>query len=411
LLQLLLDVDLDETTGVAHAGLGYDLSFDFRQAQGRGHDREPDPFFHSHVRFRAAPTIDSAAFEIAIARRFVGDGALAPFIEDVLGDPLFPLDQVRLSLGITHPDVAGDETDPVTHTLDQRPTRPVEPIPITRARPGDLRILSYNVLFDSPWAPEQEPRFGRQLRAAAPDVVCFQEIYERSIDESIALVARWVDPPPGAEWTGVRHEDNHLVTWMPILDSWPVGGNLFALVDTTEFVGAPSLIFNAHYRCCSADEERQEEADATIAFIRNARAPGEGALDLPPDAPVFITGDLNLVGRARQLETLLTGDILDEETFGSDAAPDADGTSLADLFPRQTHADMTYTWRNDFSGFWPGKLDYIIYSDALLSVSRAFSIFTPNMPPETLAAHALEEDDSLASDHLPIVADFRPGLP
>ena len=85
-----------------------------------------------------------------------------------------------------------------------------------------------------------------------------------------------------------------------------------------------------------------------MAFVRDARTPG-GQIDLDTGTPVVITGDLNLVGFARQLETLLTGDIADEGAHGPDFTPDWDGTDLLDVIARQTEKRMSYTWRRDTS--------------------------------------------------------------
>jgi len=68
---------------------------------------------------------------------------------------------------------------------------------------------------------------------------------------------------------------------------------------------------------------------------------------------------------------------------------------------------MGYTWRNDGSSYNPGKLDYIIYTDSNLSISKHFVLNTLAIPNSTLVEWELESDDTNeASDHLPRVADF-----
>jgi len=67
------------------------------------------------------------------------------------------------------------------------------------------------------------------------------------------------------------------------------------------------------------------------------------------------------------------------------------------------------TWRDARSSFAPGRLDYIFYSDSVLRLERAFILATEELAPDVLARYGLRPDDTLvASDHLPVVADFTP---
>ena len=67
------------------------------------------------------------------------------------------------------------------------------------------------------------------------------------------------------------------------------------------------------------------------------------------------------------------------------------------------------TWRSDFeNNFWPGHLDFLIYSDSSLEATKSFVVHTPSMSTERLELFNLLPDDSLGSDHLLFVADFRP---
>ena len=178
------------------------------------------------------------------------------------------------------------------------------------------------------------------------------------------------------------------------------------LLDTSAVLDSELLIINAHLPCCANDSGRQAEIDRIMAFIRDARQPG-GPLDLPPNTPILITGDLNLVGLSQQLTSLCNGDIVNEGTFGPDFLPDWDGSELANSISRQTEKRMGYTWRNDSSSYWPGQLDYVIYTDHVLTPGNNFILYTPEMSPENLGAHGLLSTDSLASDHLLFCTDFR----
>jgi endonuclease/exonuclease/phosphatase family metal-dependent hydrolase len=75
---------------------------------------------------------------------------------------------------------------------------------------------------------------------------------------------------------------------------------------------------------------------------------------------------------------------------------------------------MNYTWRNDYSEWPAGKLDYILVQDGAVRVLRSFALETASMSAQRLNAYGLESGDALeASDHFIVVADLakhdRPG--
>ena len=144
-----------------------------------------------------------------------------------------------------------------------------------------------------------------------------------------------------------------------------------------------------------------------MAFIRDAYLPG-GELTLDENVPVMISGDLNLVGLAQQLRTIVSGDIVNNVVYGQDFDPDPDGTELHNVVSRLTEKRMGYTWRRDSSHFWPGHLDFMIYSDSNLRRRHDFLVCTPEMSPDALSANGLLSNDSNASDHLIFCVDFAP---
>ena len=114
------------------------------------------------------------------------------------------------------------------------------------------------------------------------------------------------------------------------------------------------------------------------------------------------------------MHTLLTGDIQNEATYGPDFSPDWDGTRLSELPCIQTDQPMNYTWRNDYSEWPAGKLDYILVQDGAVRVLRSFALETASMSAQRLNVYGLESGDALeASDHFIVVADLakhdRPG--
>ena len=66
------------------------------------------------------------------------------------------------------------------------------------------------------------------------------------------------------------------------------------------------------------------------------------------------------------------------------------------------------TWLDDPSGFPPGRLDYVTYSDSSAEVVNAFVLDTRLLSIQSLARVGLDSADSAGSDHLPVVVDIRP---
>jgi hypothetical protein len=136
-----------------------------------------------------------------------------------------------------------------------------------------------------------------------------------------------------------------------------------------------------------------------------------GSVNLALGTPFAVVGDLNIVGSQSPINTLVTGDIVNEFTYGSDSPPDWDGSSLTDAMPHQngTGSD-TYTYR---SGSTRSRLDYIIYSDSALDVGNKFVLNTVSMMSAQRTAAGLSTyDTSIGNsssnfDHLPLVVDFR----
>jgi hypothetical protein len=294
--------------------------------------------------------------------------------------------------------------------MDDGPPVVDEPLGMQRPSAEDLRVVTYNVHFDSPWDAGQGVRFGRQLAAVAPDILNFQEIYDHSVQQTVAFVGDWVPPNQGGSWHGAGNGDCITVSRYPVVGSWPLDGNVAVLLDATSKLGTQILVVNAHLPCCADEEGRQREIDRILSFLRDAKTPG-GLLELAEETPFLIAGDLNLVGYAATLQSLLTGDVSDEGTYGPDFPPDWDGSDLGSVFWRQTELRMGYSWRDDGGSFWPGHLDYLIHTDSVLALTGRFVLYTPEMSPESLAAHGLQPTDSQASDHLLGCADFRPDGP
>jgi hypothetical protein len=395
---LYLDTDDDPATGLAVRGIGADLAWTFGRRRGRlftGGDTVA--VTHADVGLITAPTVTSAEFEIAFARD----------AEPIPGVRLFPGRTIRLSLAVASPgggDILPDPPIGIPYTFVDVTPPALPAVALRKAAAGHLRVLSYNTnnrLFD----PERAESYRRIVTAIAPDLVLWQEVRDHGSEDVLAYVGDWLAAPPGG-WhhASAGGEATVLLSPFPIARVDSLGGSAAFLLDVDPASGSQLLLVGLSVPCCDQDVERQHELDLIVAFLRDARAPG-GVLTLEPNTPIALVGDANLVGLARQRRTLLEGDIADEAQFGPDAPPDWDGSALTDLIPRHTHRPTTFTWYGtDFS---PGRLDYVIYTDAVLDVGNRFVLYTPELPEPVLARWGLERNDTdVATDHLPVVADF-----
>lgn len=396
-----LDTDNDAGTGYAIGTIGADVVWGLGVRWGQIIvNGNQFPIQHADLGLFVGPTVSANEFEIAFAL----DAAPA-------GAPLFPGPVIRAAIW----DDAGANGDVIDgggapYTIDLAPT-PVPSLALTREDPGHVRIAGYNVLSDGLFSGGgRGAAFGRLLNAIDPDVWVFCEVWSHTAVETANRVETLLPSGPGESWDAVKLDSgNVIVSRFPILDSWLIlpGARLTAvLVDPRPRLDSDLLIIGNHWSCCTADANRQDQADALVAFLRDARTPG-GALDLADGTPIVAAGDFNLVGWRSQLDTAVTGDIADNGTFGPDSPPDWDGSDFDTVRPRHPDARLAATWWDDASSFYPGTLDWMFYTGSVLEPRNRFVLETRSMTPQSLAAAGLNAGDTQqASDHAPVVADF-----
>lgn len=397
-VQLYIDADANPTTGRRVEGLGAELEIHFGpRAATASLGGSPLGLTLNDLGACSAPTHSGDAFEIRLAR--TARSGMVDLV-GLLGGPRLHLVWRDGTKGDRLPDEGVVAVSPST-----LPAEPVVPIPLEREHSGDLRILSHNV-WHTNFRKNPGP-FRRYLAALCPDVLCFQEVWAWTAEETRAFVASVLDPSPGEAWHASQHEDCVTVSRWPIADGAVLDGNLVSLIELPPSYGHALVVFNAHTPCCDRNRERDVEHDRIAATWRDLLE-GTGPFVAPVTAAVVMAGDFNMVGFVRQLRALRDGDIIDNAQFGPDFAPARAAGPLANAPLRHTHTRATYTWRQDDASFAPGKLDYILYSGDVATLARNFALYTPDMPPEDLARYGLEASDSQqASDHLVLVADLR----
>ena len=275
-----------------------------------------------------------------------------------------------------------------------------EPIPLERQNPADVRVLSWNVRNDSP-AGNPAP-FRRILQATRPDIVNFQEVYNWDADGTRAFV----EDALGGDWFATKVSDCVTVSRWPLPHSAASNGNLVCLVDLPPSIsGRDMVLINAHTPCCSNNDGRDQEHDRLSSTWRGLME-GTGRFPTRGDETVVMVGDFNMVGFVRQLHTLRDGDIISEPEYGPDFAPAREAGSLTAAPLRHTNSRQTFTWANPYGAFAPGRLDYILVGEDAAALKRNYGLYTPEMPADTLETHGLLANDSLGSDHVPLIADL-----
>lgn len=408
-LRIFFDTDDNPATGYAVGSMGSDLALLLPE---RTWVEQTDSQFsaaaigHAAVESVVGPTYAGAEFELRLRR-----GAIFP----IRGTPMF--DSPTFSVVLEGPtDRAPDAPAGHSYAFADGALPDDPEASIQRACPSDLRIVTWNMLWDGLFT--RTPIFSRILQALQPDIICFEEI-TRSATELTTTLDAILPLPEGGSWNVYRGSTNAIASPFPLSltgsettppTNW---GQAMALVDLPDAHYPRDIyVICSHYKCCGTlggpeDAKRQRHSDANVNWLRDARTP-DGYITLPPETPMLITGDLNMVGSPEPLFTLITGDILDEATFGPDAPPDWNGGPLRVLVPLHNAGPAAYTWRNDDSDFMPGRLDFTLFTGSVLTPGRSFLLNTLDMSAESLAAAGLlSTDTSLASDHLPLVLDLR----
>jgi endonuclease/exonuclease/phosphatase family metal-dependent hydrolase len=399
-LWLYLDTDRDAATGYEVGNLGAELSWSFGDRYGF-YNSPTDRIYHNQIGFSALPTVSSERFEIRISRHSRPDGTHLLFNDNTL--------RVLVK---SSTDQAPDAGAYFEYEINDQLVNSFQPLTIHDPLPGQLRLLSYNILHDGLLKPGQKPALKRIIKYVNPHFIVFNECWETTAAQAKEILDDFIALPGTQGWHTLKKDGgNILCSRYPFKDSWQVYPDTRI---TAAIIDLPDKDFNtdlmltgAHFRCCDANAERQREADAFAAFVLDALTPG-GRVDIPKNTPIVLSGDLNLVGDAQQLQTLLTGQIINTQEFGEGGNPHWDQTQLEDVISTHTHNPTAVTWVNNTSSYWPGRLDYTITTNSVLKTIRSFIVQTTEMPESSLLAAGLEADDSpTASDHLPKITDFQ----
>ncbi|MBT8228865.1 MAG: T9SS type A sorting domain-containing protein, partial [Bacteroidia bacterium] len=247
--------------------------------------------------------------------------------------------------------------------------------------------------------------FASLMKAVNADIYCFQEVYDHDDDELLDLMISLDILDQSQSWYSVKHAPDLItISRYPIVYEQNIGNNSASVLDVD---GTELLIVNMHLPCCENDFGREVEIDQVLRFVRRSKD-GQLPYQLQDNTPYIFCGDLNLVGHASQLESLINGNINDNSFFGPDVTLDWDDDHMTDLKAPTTGYPAVFTWYSPFSSFFPGRLDFVIYTDSRLEALNRFVLNSQGLNQAEQSAFQINDNSSLiTSDHMPVVADFR----
>jgi uncharacterized protein (DUF779 family) len=402
-LYLEIDSDNDPSTGYLVNGIGAELGWKLGGRYGYFNLGSTSiSIEQSDIGFHALPTVTSNQFELAISRDAHPDNVNALFSGDTI--KICFVDQA------VNGDYMPNSGQTFTYVFDDSPVQAYTPVNLAKDDAYDIRLLSYNTLFNGLVDSQREAAFGRIISALAPDIITFNECWDTQWYEARDFLDLHLPLSGGASWNCWKIDGANITcSRYPFIQNWKILPDrrlTASLINLPEEYLHDIVMINAHFKCCDGDSIRQREADGFVNFVRDIKTPG-GQIDVPTGTPFVLSGDLNLVGQSQQLTTLLTGDIQDTVQFGSPISPDWDNSNLADVISLHTDQRMAFTWQDNSSSYWPGRLDFCIASETDFVVEKAFTLNTNAMSATRLNQYGLLQNDTeTASDHLPKVTDF-----
>lgn len=392
-LFIYIDADYDNTTGynTNYIGSEYGINFFDRFIFDDSYENFVDTLSFYDLDIIPLPTITSDEFEIAINRSLFSD-TIAISIKESIGNDEMP-----------------DGGEIFTYAFDNSISPNIQTINFSKNEPSHLRLMTYNVLSNGLKNNNRIDEHRRIFASSKADIITFQECGNTDYNDVLEFLENSFEYYPYIYPD--LNSGNLTVSKFPSIQSWQVANKIDAeLIDLPDSIYSTDiLILNGHPPCCGNNQGRQEHFDALIHFIHDAKTEG-GVIDLPINTPISFSGDMNLVGYSEQYYTILNGTIIDTKTFGNGGLPDWDGSPFKDQISYFNEKNIAYTWDKSnpsVGDFPPGRLDYIFYSNSVITCDKSFVISTEHMSPDLLLSNNLLRDDTKnASDHFPVIADF-----
>ncbi|MBT4827798.1 MAG: hypothetical protein HON82_04425, partial [Candidatus Marinimicrobia bacterium] len=301
---LYIDADNDSATGLEFNGIGAELDWTFGQRQGVFYfNGGSSDVWQNDLSLRIGPTITSSEFEIAMARN--------SDIMTLNGSQVLVEGRIIIAEAPPNSDVVPNESGGISFTIGEDAVPSPEPISLVRRHENDIRVLTYNTLWDGILEADRQPKFKRIIQALDPDVIALQE--HTDWDQIDDIIQSWFPQEIWhASWT---YGDLVVLSRFPILNDANLISSertMCALLDTEEELGKNLLVINSHLSCCANNDGRQQQVDEFASVWRNWITNSDGPFNLDFETPFVHVGDFNFVGYRQQVETLRIGDIVDE---------------------------------------------------------------------------------------------------
>lgn len=415
-VKLFIDRDNNASTGISVGGIGADIVWYFSDKWGKvyGTSAGTENIRWPEVDYIQSSIITSDEIECRFSRTAT-----------VGGDPLFPSNSFKVLLadetGNSLQDIVPNSGEILSYTFSEDATTPFTDISLAKDGTGTLRILSYNTQYDydlnedALWQTSRAAAASRILQALQPDIICFQEVYDHYEPDTAAKLEEIYPAPSGYSWNVANYYDCQVCSYYPITRDdniyYSGYGNQGALIDLPDAEYEKDIyLFSCHLKALSGasnEARRQDEADMIMEFIRDDLK--SGSTPLESGTPIFICGDMNFIDGTGPLNTLLTGDISDNASYGSDFTPDWDSSSFVELSISHAKNGSIFT-QVPSQYYLRAKLDYFIYSDSVtdFQVGKKFIFDDLDYSASELSAISVQSGDcELTSDHLPVVLDLE----
>jgi endonuclease/exonuclease/phosphatase family metal-dependent hydrolase len=399
-IHIYLDTDNDASTGDSKfTEFGADLVLNLKDRRVNFYNPNLNSISLNDIHLRVAPTVTSNSFEIAIPRNVMPDGQ----------NRLFKASNLKLIVANLSNNDRIPNSGNLLYDFDESRLNGYDLVDINKRSDDLIRIVAYNTLSNGLTDLTRKSHFEKIIKAIKPDIIGFSECWNTEANYVKSIMDQWLPLNTNDGWYVEKQIDRGLITaskW-EILDRWEELPNQFpVLINLPDKYSSDILFTNAHLNCCGNESGRQDQADAYSRFINDAKTKG-GEIDLTSNTPFVYAGDLNLVGYSQQLTTLISGDIQNTIDYGLPSYPDWDDSEVIDLISLHSDSKFSFTWKNENSSYPTGKLDYIIYSDAVVSVEKSFVLRTEEMNVIRLGKYGLDINNTeSASDHFPVIADF-----
>jgi len=374
-LFFVINADNDKSTG--RSNFGYDFAYDFSHKKGVQYSSDKGNLISVYeMGLHYLPTIKSAIYEIAISK-----------------DSILEKSTNEISLSFFNGLKKIEEINPISYIFRNESVR-FKLTKIHRKSWNSLRLMTYNILHDGIIKNDQQEKIMAIIKVVNPDILTLNECWDATPDTITKL---FVHHFPNSNWYATKNDEGNItVSKYPILNSINIQKKARITANYIQYKHDTVLVLNVHFSCCDKDKERAAEVAYVLKYIQSLK---NNPKTKSQNYPLIIMGDYNFVGEADQLEALLNG---------QKEKPDWDNTSLTNLKAFQVNSNFSYTWYDEKSDYSPGKLDYIVYTDSKLKPKKAFIVNTTFISEKFLDKYGFQRNLSKrASDHLPVIVDFK----